>query len=374
VSTVVPGSRPPSVTSTASVREAPEEFFNLIYGWRGAATHLVFMSAEEAQHETVAGVSPGAGGAETEIVPPVTEAAPEHAWSQEEPETEVLGQSWRSTWGVATVIMVCAAVTALVIGFTVWIVGSHHTDAPAVPSAAPSAPVLPSVLPSVIPPSAAPSASPTPVAAAPDDDEFVALAISPGSVGRTAQSGYGTSGTQAHANEIALSECRAIGESQDCVLVGAGMFHGCVAFAYEGPHWVAGTGSSADAARSAALAKLGNPNAASGVQCSNPPGLIKPAPAAVTVTQEAPPTTVMVQAPSASLDDQFIAALRRASINVYNPAAAIATAHQACAALDGGAHPLDVAAYIKDHGDVTALGATSFVANAIIFYCPQHTN
>jgi hypothetical protein len=45
------------------------------------------MDAED-YPETAAGPSHGAGDAETELVPPATAAAPEHAWSNEEPVTE----------------------------------------------------------------------------------------------------------------------------------------------------------------------------------------------------------------------------------------------------------------------------------------------
>jgi hypothetical protein len=47
--------------------------------------------------ETVPGTTAGAGGAETEIVAvdyPPTGSTPPAAWSQPEPETELLPQSW----------------------------------------------------------------------------------------------------------------------------------------------------------------------------------------------------------------------------------------------------------------------------------------
>jgi hypothetical protein len=75
--------------------------------------------------ETVAGVSAGAGGAETEIVPPVTQAQPEHAWSKEEPQTEPLRQPWGRAWSAAAVFVMVGVVVAIAIAG--WALLRSHT-------------------------------------------------------------------------------------------------------------------------------------------------------------------------------------------------------------------------------------------------------
>jgi hypothetical protein len=55
--------------------------------------------AESAQ--TSAEIGPGG---KTTILPPATHAAVQHAWSQEEPETQPLRQSWGLTWGWAAAL------------------------------------------------------------------------------------------------------------------------------------------------------------------------------------------------------------------------------------------------------------------------------
>jgi hypothetical protein len=124
------------------------------------------------------------------------------------------------------------------------------------------------------------AATPTqaaPHAARPDDDEFVALAISPNSIGSGHSfGGFGTSGTQERANQIALSECRATHGNDECLLVNAGMFHGCVAYATNPNNqgWAGGSGADADQARTEATRRLGMVPAPSNVyaRCSTPPG------------------------------------------------------------------------------------------------------
>jgi hypothetical protein len=79
---------------------------------------------------TSAGLGPGD---ETTIVPPAAQAAFKHAWSQEEPETQPLRESWGLTWGRAAVLLACTGVVALTIGFGGWALVRMH-DGPAAPS------------------------------------------------------------------------------------------------------------------------------------------------------------------------------------------------------------------------------------------------
>jgi len=66
--------------------------------------------------DTVAGPANDA----TEFLPPVTQAVPELAWSQDE-TVEVLYPSWRETYGTAAVITVCCLVAAFVIAIVGWV-------------------------------------------------------------------------------------------------------------------------------------------------------------------------------------------------------------------------------------------------------------
>jgi hypothetical protein len=213
--------------------------------------------------ETAAGASHGAGDAATELVPPTTVADPAHAWSREEPVTEALSRPWRSVWVIAGMGLLCAVVVAFAIFGIVALVRENPPKSPTTPTHSSSAP--------------APGSSAPPQAARPDDDEFVAIAISPRAIGTIHIGGFGTSGTQDRANQIALSECRAITGNDDCLLVNAGMFHGCVSYATDiSQHtWASGSGVDSDSARANALSRLGTPAFSVSVQCSVPPGILR---------------------------------------------------------------------------------------------------
>ncbi|WP_155945963.1 DUF4189 domain-containing protein [Mycobacterium simiae] len=236
---------------------------------------------------TAAGTSHGAGDAQTEFVPPAPAPAPEHAWSEEEPVSETLPRPWRSAWVYAGAGLLSAVVVAFAIFGAVAIVRGNHGSGPTIPA--------PQVAQAAAPPPASP---PNPRAASPDDDEFVAIAISPRSLG-TSQGGvaFGTSGTQDHANQIALGECRAGTGYDDCMLVGVGMFHGCigvaVGFGNNAHAWASGSGVDSDTARAAAVSRLGGSANFVYSQCSDPPGIIRVPTTAPTApepkTSSAPP-------------------------------------------------------------------------------------
>lgn len=57
----------------------------------------------------------GAADDATIVVPPPTEAAFGHAWSNEEPATVVLPRPWRSVWVIAGVGLLCGVVVAFAI-------------------------------------------------------------------------------------------------------------------------------------------------------------------------------------------------------------------------------------------------------------------
>lgn len=121
--------------------------------------------ADAGANETVAWDDDGAGGAETVIVPPApTEAAPDLAWSHEEPVTEALTQPWRSAWTIAGVLLVCMAVAAFVIGVVGWTVAQMHDDAPSPRRAADT------TVPAVALPPVAPTPTVSPTVTNPDPD------------------------------------------------------------------------------------------------------------------------------------------------------------------------------------------------------------
>lgn len=212
----------------------------------------------------------GAADDETTVVPDVrpTQAAPDLAWSSNDDTEEIGRRSWRQAWGISAAVVGAAILLAAAFGAG-WLM--HRSPGQELRSlkdlsgsssrAAPTTPALP--------------AQAGPRAARPDDDEFVAVAISPSSLGAAHRSGFGTSGTQERANQIALSECKAFTGSDDCLPVGAGMFHGCVSYAIDSSlrTWASGSGADLDSARADALRRLGLPAHSSYVQCSNPPGI-----------------------------------------------------------------------------------------------------
>lgn len=239
-----------------------------------SATESSSTAGESGQEETLAGTSHGAADAETEFVPPAakTEAETGHAWSNEEPVTEVLGRPWRSVWAIVGIGVLCVVIVACALYGVVALVRDHASRTPA---ATPARSLLP-------PPSLGPATPTAPIPAAsraarPDDDEFVALAISPSALQSAHHAGFGTSGTQDRANQIALNECRADSGNDDCVLVNAGMFHGCVSYALDTSQlsWASGSGADAAAARADALTRLGGPASSIYAQCSDPPGIIR---------------------------------------------------------------------------------------------------
>ena len=239
------------------------------------------MGGDVAPDETAAGTSHGAGDAETELVPPATAAEPAHAWSIEEPVTEALSRPWRSVWVIAGIGLSCAVVVAFAIFGVVALVREN----PGVAQTSPTTPTRSASAPAPGSPAPPPASAPAPGSPAPpqasrqvDDDEFVAIAISPRGIATSQHlGGFGTAPTQDQANQIALSQCRARTENDDCLLVNAGMFHGCVSFAIDNSrqNWSSGWGADPAAARSDAASRLGSPASFVYAQCSDPPGILR---------------------------------------------------------------------------------------------------
>jgi Domain of unknown function (DUF4189) len=247
--------------------------------------------SDDIESDTALWAKDGAGDGETAIVAPVTQLAPMLAWSVDEDETVQLHHSWASVWGQATVLVTLAAAVAVVIGILGWL-GFRRDDAPVVPppSTMPAAALPPistvAQAPTMTVQAAPPIVTVTPAAphaARPDDDEFVALAISPRAIGiptMSGEGGFGRAGTQAKADQIALSECRAASGNDDCLTVNAGMFHGCVAYAVNSAtySWAGGSGADESQARMDATRRLGKIPTFVAAKCSSPPDVTPAAP------------------------------------------------------------------------------------------------
>ncbi|OBF79871.1 hypothetical protein A5791_10325 [Mycobacterium sp. 852002-51163_SCH5372311] len=210
-----------------------------------------------------------AASEETELLPPTTSTEQPAAWSAAEAPDEEGRSAWPRVWLWAAAILIPLAVVAAAIALPRWHSQQHAATAKSAPSATltQSAPIS----------SMSPATTAGPTATRADDDEFVAIAISPkGIVSGSHRGGFGTSGTQERANAIAMGQCRAITQNDDCMLANGGMFHGCVAYAVnDSLHaWSSGSGVDPDAARAAALHRLHGVATAVYVQCSDPPGLV----------------------------------------------------------------------------------------------------
>lgn len=351
---------------------------------------VIMTSAEE----TVAGTTAGAGGAETEIVvvdyPPTGSTLPV-AWSAEDgtEESGNLPLSWRSALFGAAVIALCGVVAAVIIVGLGDRSGGRAIARPAPTHSAPTA--MPAA---ELPPISSEPLPPPPVAARPDDDEFVAIAISSLSVAvNNVQhaAGFGTSGTQQNAEAIALRVCAKATEHTDCVLATPAVFHGCVSIAMYDQKWSSGIGDSQAAAVIAAKHRLGSASESASVsvavECSTPPGANDPTDPqndgamplptqAPTARPEAAPTMTPAPAPQASAPDpdtvfrNFV--LRIPGVKVTNWALTEAGAHKVCAYLGAG-HTRDdtVQQVLANDPTFTVWQASAMVNASTTAYCPE---
>ncbi|WP_096442505.1 DUF732 domain-containing protein [Mycobacterium shigaense] len=225
----------------------------------------------------------------------------------------------------------------------------------AAPNIAPSAAALPPI----------PATSAPPTAKDPNDDEFVAMALSPQA--HNGAGGFGISGTQEQANQIALNHCRQSSGNDDCLLINAGMFHGCVAYALDRAdptRWSSGSGPDSDAAKAAATRRLDNPGFLA-VQCSDPPGIIKN-PTVNVLPMPAPPS-------GAELDQRYLAALNAGGVAISDVGLALHGAHEICASLaDGRTKGAIEADIVASNHTLTVGNAATVVNSAVAVYCPQY--
>lgn len=324
------------------------------------------------------GTTAGPCNDETEVVAPVTEAAPDLAWSHEEPATEMLARPWRSAWVIAGVGVACAVVIALVVvgvGMAV-----HHDREPVHPQAGPA-------------PTQAAPAKPS------DDSEYVATAISPRALQRKSLHGggfgAGAGGTQQEADNVALAECRGNPDYADnCVLVNGGMYHGCISVAVDTDWqtWNVGTGDDAATSESEALRRLAVPGHVVSVQCSDPPGWLTspppappssvpqavaplPPPAPSTVTVQAAPPSAPAAAPRPRDADRIFreGVSGIPDMHIVNWDVAEAGARSICGGFAKGMTRAQVVDEVQRNDPTFLPWQTSGMVNvALAAYCPQY--
>ncbi|KUI20156.1 hypothetical protein AU193_16470 [Mycobacterium sp. GA-1285] len=71
-----------------------------------------------------------------------------------------------------------------------------------------------------------------------------------------------------------------------------------------------------------------------------------------------------------SEDDMFLSEISAEGIAYDTPKAAIGTAHDVCARLDGGADPVDLGLEILENTDLTTEQVATFVVASVDHYCP----
>jgi hypothetical protein len=77
-------------------------------------------------------------------------------------------------------------------------------------------------------------------------------------------------------------------------------------------------------------------------------------------------------ASAASVDEEFLGALRRGGVDYASPGIAVAYAHLVCAKLDDGMSRYEVAMQLMESTNLSGYLAGYFVGGSIAAYCPQH--
>jgi hypothetical protein len=335
-------------------------------------------AGEAAAAETLAAI--GADD-ETTVVPDVTQQAHALAWSTA--ENPALDSDDRHPLPRALKLLL-VAVSVAALALAAFVIGQRSSprQPPATPgTAGSSSTAAPARL--TPPPAAPPAAKPPPDD---DDDQYVAMALSPSAIGKRHVGGYGTAGNQDEANRIAMSECRTGSGDDDCLLINGGKHHGCVAYAIDESgeaKWSSASGADRDEARTKARNKLDSSAPVyTAVQCSNPPGVLKPsqmvtAPAAAPDTQTVPvappPPPINVGNPAA--DQLYLRLLQQIPGTVIaDPATALAGGPKVCTSLvSNGRTATNSGVQANDPG--TALWQAQAIVNAAITaYCPAYAN
>jgi hypothetical protein len=228
---------------------------------------MTIMSEAVADDETAAGLGPDA---ETEFVEPVDYPETPAAWSLVDTELAEVPhpRSWREAWTVAGVVA-AAAVVAVVAVSVVALVGHHPSPAAVPPSTMPA---------SALPPIQGAPIVPPHVAAAPEDDGWVATAVSQRAIsthhGDALLGGSFKAPTQRGAVAGALRACANYTGNNDCQLLNNGVYHGCIAYSvdWSTASFTVGTGPNERAAAQASVNALGIPNPPGDSNCSDHAG------------------------------------------------------------------------------------------------------
>jgi hypothetical protein len=285
------------------------------------------------------------------VVPDATQQANALAWSSAEaPESGT--DDRRPLPRALRLLLVAVGLGALAL--TTFVVGQQSARRPPpTPSAATDtaptaipAKMVPPLVPPQGPVSPQPIASPSAATTSPpvDDDEYVAMAISPSAINKQHHTGYGTAGSQDEADRIAISDCRGDSGNDDCLLINAGKYHGCVSYATDPSErrWASGSGDDPDEAKTKARQRLGGSGPTStAVQCSAPPGAVEPseAPTPSAATPETETAPVVPPSPAATrvdpaADQLFLTLIRQIPGTViFDPATALAGGPKVCAEL-----------------------------------------
>jgi hypothetical protein len=326
---------------------------------------------------------------QTTVVPEATQQADALAWSTA--ETHEIGTDGRPLPRALRLLLIAVGLGALAL--STFVVGQHSAlrSPPTQSATTATAPVATpaKILPAVVPPQ--PSVSPQPTAspsAAPttppvDDDEYVAMAISPSAINKPHHAGYGTAGSQEEADRIAISECRGASGNDDCLLINAGRHHGCVGYAADPSErrWASGSGDDPDEAKTKARQRLGASEASSvAVQCSTPPGAVTPseaptptAPVQDTESVPAVPPSQATTAANPTADQLFMRLIQQIPGTViFDPATALAGGPRICAELASrGRRATDIDVQANDPG-FAPWQAAAVVNAATTAYCPAY--
>ena len=195
---------------------------------------------------------------------------------------------------------------------------------------------------------------------------------------------FGTAGNQDEANRIAISECRSDSGNDDCLLIDAGRYHGCVSYAIDpsGHRWASGSGDDPAEARTKARNRLDSSGSVStAVQCSDPPGLLKPfemtksdaaAPDTQSATPVAPPSpAINVGNPAA--DQLYLRLIQQIPGTVISdPATALAGGPRVCTSLVSRGRAATSAEVQANDLGVAPWQIQAIINAATTAYCPAY--
>jgi hypothetical protein len=308
---------------------------------------------------------------ETTVVPPVTVAAQELAWSA---DTEVIEQPWVPVLGQAAVMVAIGAAVAVVIGILGWV--AFHPDSPAVS--------VPSTMPAAaLPPISAPAPTSDPEVVQPTTSSFsgrYTMTVTNPDNGRSV--------TQAWVVTPCGDGCANIATEDDAPYAQAHLAGGFWSWdditsqACDDGSRIDNAGTShnvLDATTLRGTSYITWSKACAGSTTDPNTDTIVLTRAAVAAPSPPPPTTGTVTPkaaaapPAPSRDDEFIERLQADQLVLHNRTEALSGAHWVCRQLAAGHSQADIVASAeRDNPTVTHLGMVDYVSTAAAFYCPEY--